>query len=122
MQVWREGTWIPPCSSPVPSLFTDQPSPSSLPPLVEAGPDSAQAGSAPTLEENPRPAKAARSGPSPEDMEGQVSLVTRNGEISDPQVCLIVECDEQPCFSCVRQIGAEAIAMYEHEDESRVEL
>ena len=100
--------------SPVPSLSTDQPSPSS-PPVATA-----QAGSAPILEENPRPAKAARSGPLPEDMEGQVSLITCSGDLADQQVRLIVECDEQPCFACVRQIGTEATAIYEHEDETPV--
>ena len=63
-----------------------------------------------------RPAKAARSGPLPEDMDSQVSLITCSGELADHQVRLIVKCDEQPCFSCVRQIG-EAIAMYAHENE-----
>ena len=67
--------------SPVPSLSTDQPSPSSPPVAMQAEADTAQAGSAPILEENPRPAKAARSGPLPEDMEGQVSLITCSGDL-----------------------------------------
>ena len=103
--------------SPVPSLSTDQPSPSSPPVAMQAEADTAQAGSAPILEENPRPAKAARSGPLPEDVEGQVSLITCSGDLADQQVRLIVECDERPCFACIQQIGTETTAVYEHEDE-----
>ena len=71
--------------SPVPSLSTDQPSPSSPPVAMQADSESAQAGSAPTLEENPRPAKAARSGPFPCGA-GAKTITSRgtSGALTDP--------------------------------------